>query len=153
MTVQKELDEWNRLPDDYHDWDDDHWERVDAAAKVLSPPQPQPRTYNSVLVALCQGAQHRVLLLKDGYEFNAAHSLKDVQPYELEADGYPPGGAAIALTVTDNHRIELSEVKFENIAENTIVGGATIYNERGLIAHLPVAFKTKGDELVLREER
>lgn len=117
----------------------------------ILPPQPQPRTYNSALLALCQGTQHRVLLLKDGYEFDEAHSLKDVQPYELEAEGYPPGGAAITLTATDNHRMEFSEVKFENIAP-AIVCGAIIYNECGLIAHLPVAFETQGGELVIRGE-
>lgn len=116
----------------------------------ILPPQPQPRTYNSALFALCQGTQHRMLLLKDGYEFDAAHSLKDVQPFELEAEGYPRGGAAIALTATDNNRLEFSEVKFEPIAGNEIVCGAIIYNECGLIVSLPIVVETQGGELVIR---
>lgn len=144
MTDQKELKELNNGDED---------REVDDEESPVTPPQPQPCAYNSGWAALLQGMQHRVLLLKDGYEFDEAHSFGDVQPYELEAEGYPRGGAAIALTVTDKGRMEFSEVKFEKIADHAIVCGAIIYNECGLIAHLPVEFETLGEEVVLREER
>jgi hypothetical protein len=115
----------------------------------LFPPRPQTQTYHSALMALVQGIHHHVLLLKDGYAFNAAHRLADVQPFEFDSEGYPQGGVAVSFEAVDDNRLELNEVKF---AEGMVgvFGGAVVYNEVGLIAHLPISGVLQGEELTIR---
>jgi hypothetical protein len=152
LNEEEKGENMNPREDDEENWMCEDWEDCPDELIVLPlPPRPLTRLYNSALMALACGSLHRVLLVKDNYTFDAAHRLADVQAFEFEDEGYPKGGVGITFTATDNHHLVLDEVKFEG-GMTGVFGGGVVYNERGLIAYLPIAGTLDGGTLTIRGE-
>lgn len=58
-----------------------------------------------------EGADLRVLLLSDEYDFDPAHGrLADVSPFEIEGDGYPAGGIPLRCRISDEPAVLFDDV-------------------------------------------
>ena len=105
------------------------------------------QTYRTALIALACGVDHRVLLLKEGYVFDTAHGLADVQPFEFDGEGYGPGGAWVSFISKDGN-LGLEAVTFKDITG--MFAGAVAYNECGLIAYMPVSGHSDGGNVTIK---
>jgi hypothetical protein len=89
-----------------------------------------------------------LLLLKKGYTFNPTHQLKDVAPFEFEGPGYPKGGSTMTFQYMERINEVSGRAEFKECTG--IYYGAVIYNEAGLIAHLPIWGQLHDSALLIR---
>lgn len=127
------------------DWVERQDDEGDDSLYDLTPEPPRVVMYDSAVKAICQGHEHRAILLKPSYTLNKAHAIADVQPYEFE--GYPQGGVFVSFKITNDGDMGLDWIEFSDV--NGYVGGCVVLNECGLIAWIACAVQGNGGNLTI----
>lgn len=131
--------------DEYEDEDFEDYE--DDLAPDLLPIPTYSAMYASGVRALCQGGANRAILLKEDYEFDKHHTLEDVQSFELQGGGYPPGGVPVAFQPINETTAGLDKIRFTDVTGD--IHGCVVLNEYGLIIYLSVTAHCDGGDLTI----